>query len=272
MRGLNLGLYREVYSLEFRRLMTYRSEFWFRFVGTLLATLAMAYFLWSAVYEARGATEIEGYSLKGMVLYYLLLPLVTGISRGQEAVTVSWEIYDGSLTRFLVYPVSYFPYQYVVALAGKTLAALQLVIVVTLFTWISDFPPEMAVTPASVALGILTALVASLLSFAMVSVVEMTAFWADNVWSLNVMLMFSVNLLGGGMLPLALFPETLQQILALTPFPYVVSFPLLTLTGGLDAGQWARGMLAMTAWLGVILGLGALVWRRGMLRYTGVGI
>ena len=53
MSALQLSLYREVYSLELRKRMTYRTEFWFRFLGVLFANLLAAYFLWGAVFTAR---------------------------------------------------------------------------------------------------------------------------------------------------------------------------------------------------------------------------
>jgi ABC-2 type transport system permease protein len=266
-----VGLYKAVYSLELRRLMAYRTDFWVKFLGVLLANLAAAYFLWTAVFAARGEATLGGFTLSGMVLYYMLVPLIEGISRSHNQGFLSWEVYDGSLTRYLVYPVSYFPYQYTVAIASSTIAVIQLLLVLGIYVIFRDFPPDLAVTPASLALGLVTALAASILNFVMISVVEMAAFWADNVWSLSVMLLFAVRLLGGAMIPLTLFPDGAQQLLMLTPFPYLVAFPIQALTGQLTAGAWGQGMTVMLAWTcGIAMTVG-FIWRRGNLRYTGVG-
>lgn len=266
------GLYREVYSLELRKVMTYRTEFWFKFLGVLFANMAVAYFLWSAVYEVRGVDSLAGFTLRGMVLYYMLVPLIEGISRSLNPGFLSWEIYEGGLTRFLVYPVAYFPYQYVVTLARATMAVIQMALVLAVYALVTDFPPEFTITPATVLLGIGTAVAASLLNFALVAVIEMVAFWADNVWSLSVMLMFTIRLLGGGMIPLALFPETFRDALAWLPFQYLVYFPIQAFTGQLAAADWTRGMAVMMSWTVAVALLASVVWKRGNLKYTGVGI
>lgn len=267
-----LGLYREIYTLELRRRMAYRSEFWFSFLGVLLANLAVAYYLWRAIFEAQGASVIEGFTLPGIILYYLLVPLVEGITRSHEPGFLSYEVYEGTLTRYLVYPLSFFPYQFAITLAGATIAVVQMLLVLGVYSLVTDFPAEMTVTWASLAVGLGTAVAAGVLNFVMVSMVEMTAFWAENIWSLNVMLMFVTRILGGAMLPLALFPETMQRILAATPFPYLVSFPIQAMAGKLDGATWSRGIFIMLAWAVAFMLVNRLVWRRGNLRYTGVGI
>ncbi|TWW08287.1 hypothetical protein E3A20_25830 [Planctomyces bekefii] len=100
----------------------------------------------------------------------------------------------------------------------------------------------------------------------------MVAFWAENVWSLNVMLMFAIRLLGGALLPLTLFPSWAQEYLSYTPFPYLVSFPIRALMGQVSADEWMGGMGILAMWTVFTVALGALIWRRGQLRYTGVGI
>lgn len=271
MSRIRWGLYREIYSLELRRRMAYRSEFWFKFLGVLFANLAAAYFLWKAVFAVRGAEALGGFTLSGMVLYYLIVPLIEGISRPQEQGFLSFSIYDGTLSRYLVYPVSFFPYQYVVSLATATMAVFQMCLVLGIYALVTDFPPEMVITPTTLFLGICTAFAASLLNFILVSIVEMAAFWAENVWSLSVMLMFSVRLLGGAMLPLTLFPEAMQRIIMATPFPYMVFFPIQALTGKLSMLEWSRGMGVLIAWTLALSLLNWVIWRRGNLRFTGVG-
>lgn len=267
-----LALLWQAYSLELRRTFAYRFEFWFRFFGVMFATLGIAYFLWKAVYAATGKDQIEGYSFGAMMLYYLLEPLLNNIVRAKEGGFLSWEIYGGTLTRYLVYPMPFFPYEFVIGLGSATIAVAQTLAAVGIVALFMDFPADVALTPATLALGIVTALIASLLSFALQCLAEMVAFWADNVWSLNVMLMFCIRLLGGAMLPLALFPDWLQKALAYTPFPYLVSFPIQTALGRLDAATWAHHLVMTLLWTAALGLVGALMWKRGNLRYTGVGI
>ena len=100
----------------------------------------------------------------------------------------------------------------------------------------------------------------------------MVAFWADNVWSLMVLNKLVLHFLGGGLLPLVFFPEAMQTILKLTPFPYLVSFPLRFLMGAINAVEMTTGFGVMLFWI-VVLSLSAnWIWRRGVKQYAGVGI
>ena len=113
---------------------------------------------------------------------------------------------------------------------------------------------------------------ANLLGFLLRFTVMLVAFWADNVWSLNVMLRFLSELLGGLMLPLSLFPQWAQDVLMWTPFPYLFYVPVMTLLGEVGAAEWAFGMLVTVVWTAVMAGVALAVWWRGRLSYTGVGI
>ena len=79
-------------------------------------------------------------------------------------------------------------------------------------------------------------------------------------------------LLGGAMLPLSLFPDRVQEFLHWLPFVYLFEFPTLVVLGKVDFTQWCIGIGTCLLWCLVIGTLSVPVWRRGDLRYTGVGI
>lgn len=262
----------QVISIELRRAFTYRFEFWFKFLGTLFANVGLAYFLWEAIYAQTGVREIEGYTFPAMVLYYVLVPLTQNLTRGHEPHSVSTEIYSGTLTRYLIFPMPFFLYKYAANVASILVAIVQMALVLVVYALVAGIPPEVALSPQSMALGLVAAVVASLLNFYLVTTIEMVTFWADHIWSLNVMLMFVIRLFGGSMLPLALFPQAVQQVLPYTPFPYLVSFPILTFMGRVSLQDWVQGMGILMLWI-VVSGLvHRLVWRRGIHQYSGVGI
>ena len=270
MTALRLAI--QVVSIELRRTFTYRFEFWFRFLGTLFANVALAYFLWKAIFAQTGAHQIEGYTFPAMVFYYVLVPLVINITRTHESGFMAGEIYTGTLTRYLVFPMSFFVYKYASTVASTLVGVLQLGIIVAGYALIVGFPAELQLTPASFAMGLSVGILAGALNFYIMSCIEMVAFWADNIWSLGVMFMFLTRLLGGAMLPLAMFPDTVQQILPFTPFPYLISFPVLSLMGRVSLDAWLQGILVMVVWMVAFALLQQLIWKRGSVHYAGVGI
>jgi ABC-2 type transport system permease protein len=115
-------------------------------------------------------------------------------------------------------------------------------------------------------------MLSSLLYFLFSAWLQLIAFWADQIWSLSAIVRFITGLLGGSLLPLSLFPETLRGVLTLLPFSYFVHFPLQCFFGNIPLDQWLHGISIMGCWSVVFAAIYAAVWNRGNLQYTGVGI
>jgi ABC-2 type transport system permease protein len=97
------------------------------------------------------------------------------------------------------------------------------------------------------------------------------AFWAarsDAMLSLQESLIF---LLGGQVAPLVLLPGWMQKLAVVLPFRYMVSFPVEVLLGHLDGRELLTGFVFQVGWLLVALLLFAILWRRGLKRYSAVG-
>lgn len=258
------------YLLELKKLISYRAEFWIGFIGSVLSQFGVAFFLWTAIFAARGAETMAGYTFGALMLYYLLVPLVERVVNGQEMGFMSAEIYDGGLTRYLLFPVSYFRVKYMAKLAQSTVYLAQLILVLALFLAVFRAPFTMGPRAAAMALPVF--LLSGLLIFALTACIEMLAFWADNVWSILVLNRMITNLMGGGLLPLAFFPEKVQAALEYLPWIRLVSFPIRCLLGQVGPAEWLRGLGFTALWFAVFASLAAWMWRKGIKGYTGVGI
>ena len=106
----------------------------------------------------------------------------------------------------------------------------------------------------------------------MASIFEMVSFWADNIWSLMVMLRFIIALFGGLMLPLRFFPDWAQQILNILPFRYLVSFPIKSFFGELTTTQLIEGFIIISLWSVVLTVVVNFIWSKGQKQYSGIGI
>lgn len=270
---MRVRLFGRVLSLESRKLMSYRADFWLNVLVSFATQLAVAYFVWLAVFEHTAAETIGGFTFEGMVLYYILVILLGRIVRGQERdLGVSTDVYEGALTKYLLYPTDYFGFKYAAHLGDLVPGMVQLGLFAALTLVFIELPADLAVTPWTVLMAAVAAALANLLIFLLRFIVQLVAFWADNVWSLNVMLRFSTELLGGLMLPLTLFPQWAQDLLAWTPFPYLFYVPVMVLLGEVGAAEWAQGLAIAAFWIVVTALVALRVWRRGTLSYTGVGI
>ncbi len=261
----------EVFKAEIRKIFAYRADFWVQYLFNILAHIGVAYYLWKAVFTANNVTTMQGYSFQGLMLYYLLVPLLGRVIFGSELGAIGREIYDGSLTRYLIYPVNYFLYKTMQYLASSVVYAIQMITALALFFLIFGIPPEMKVS-AMVLLAVPTLFMAAMLNFAITTTLELFAFWADNVWSLLVIVRFAVGMLGGGLIPIAFFPETAQIILNKLPFVYLTAFPADLIMGKISMSHWLEGMGVLSLWTILFFFIALSIWKRGIRQYTGVGI
>lgn len=269
--SLRLDLFGQLLSMEARKQMSYRVDFWLNAFAAFAAELAVAYFLWQAIFAGSGREVIGGYTFDAMVVYYVVVLLVGRLSRGRERdLHVAQDIYEGTLTRYLLYPASWVVFKFAEQLGSLLPSLIQVVLLLGGFALVSDLP--LGITWATVALTVPSVLLAGLLWFLLRMPVQLTAFWADNVWSLNVLLRFIAEILGGMMLPLSVFPSAFQGLLHWLPFRFFFSFPTRTLLGEIGLREWLAGMALLGAWCLVFGAAAAIVWNRGQKTYTGVGI
>ncbi len=266
-------LFGRIFSLEVRKQMSYRLDFWINALFGFVIYFGVVYYLWEAIYRESGTQRIGGYSFQGMTLYYVLVILVGRLVRGAEHVgEVAQDIYEGGLSRYIVYPTSYFPFKYAQHLGLIVPGLIQVGLFTLLYLLVLPFPAEIRITPLQVLMALGSVGLANLLYYSLLFPLQIVAFWADNVWSLMVMIRFTSSLLGGAMLPLTLFPDWSRPALNMLPFRYLYDFPVSTLLGQIGPAQWASGMATGLVWIAVIHLCARLLWRRGMLSYTGVGI
>ncbi len=262
----------QVFLTEMRKIVAYRFDFWIQFLVSIFAHITAAYFLWKAVFEYNNTDIMKGYTFRGLMFYYLLVPLIEKIINGSSMGLVSREIYDGSLTRYLIYPVSFFRYKYVQHLAGTVIFFIQLGLTVSVFLMLFGKPVDVTISIKNVSMGITAVMCSGIMTFFINTSIEMIAFWADNVWTLLVMVRFSVALLGGAMIPLAFFPGDFQQLLSYLPFSYMASFPIRSFLGKVTVWQWISGIAVTCLWAAFFILVMFFIWNRGKYKYTGVGI
>ena len=71
--------------------------------------------------------------------------------------------------------------------------------------------------------------------------VGLIAFWSDNALGYDTVIYQLYIMLGGVVIPVELFPETMQRVLAWTPFPYVLDFPVRVMIGRIEGIEMLAG-------------------------------
>jgi ABC-2 type transport system permease protein len=110
-------------------------------------------------------------------------------------------------------------------------------------------------------------LIAFFLSFNFGYILGLLSFWIEEAWILRNTRDVLVTLLGGVALPYFLFPKKLTEILTYSPFPYMVSWPIRVFRDGMKTSEVLIGL----SWLVISFVFIRFLWKRVLIRYSGVG-
>lgn len=262
---------KEAFIIEIKRRAAYVSSFWLKMVFPPLAQVAVAFFVWDAIYSSKGEAIISGYTFPQMILYYLLASCAYQLARPDMG-SILMEIYEGTLTKFLVYPTSFFRFKFSGHVAHMSLVFLELIVGLFAFSLFFDIRQAMLFSFENI-LGALLALgVAGFLFFIMMACLELLSFWLESAWALCIMLEFVVNLFGGKMLPLDLFPSWLQTLNQYLPFRYAIAFPVEILQGKVTSLEMLFGFGIAGVWCLILTYTAHFIWNRGSYQYSGTGM
>lgn len=266
-------LFLRIVGIETRKLIAYRADFWITTLVAFAVHFGVACLLWGTVFRETATAAPAGYGPDAIALYYLLVILMGRVVRGPEfGGGIATDIYEGAYTRYRLYPISYFAFKYAQHLGMLVPALLQLAMLGTATAAAFDLAAAAPITAGSAGRAAAAVVLGNLLNFLLLFALEGVAFWAENIWSLNVMFGITARILGGFAIPLALFPSGWTGALEILPFRYLYEFPVSTLLGRVDPAGWARGMAIGTAWILLSVATARAVWTRGSRAYTAVGI
>lgn len=256
------------FSLETRRLLSYRLDFWLQSFGLVVLQFGGAYFLWSALFASSGRAELNGFNFNEILIYYLFVPFVSRMGSAAQDPGFSSDIYTGGLNKYLVYPVNFFAFKIVERLPSTLLTFLNLMILVLILNFMGVFNLEWA----NLIKGVVSLSLIFGMCFFIFAFLEMFAFWMDNVWSLSMAFKVGAYFLGGGAIPIKFFDPPIAELLVYTPFALSVSFPIQSFLGELNSTQWTLLCSACLIWMMTFLGFTLLLWKRGLRTYSGVGM
>lgn len=261
--------YRTIFSLSFQNEFAYRLNFILWRLRNVLRIL-LTYFLWTSIFFK--TQNAFGYSKEQMLTYVFLTMIITAIvSPSPSNDTMSSEISGGDLSNYLVKPISYLNYWLARDWASKLLnlsfATFEFFILYFIFNPHLYFPGL-----APIILGISATLMAAFIYFFVTKIFIFNSFWnPENTWGLMFVFLSLSELFSGLIFPLDILPKWLYQLLLLTPFPYIVYFPVKLFVGRLDLVQTLEFFIGGIIWLILSATLVNVLWRKGLKIFSDTG-
>ncbi|MBC8094346.1 MAG: ABC-2 family transporter protein [Akkermansiaceae bacterium] len=267
--------YRHVINIGIQNSLTYRFNFLARSLFGLIPLIAMIY-IWKAIFSgnaSKGLGNFVGtYNFAQMVSYYLLATVVEALTAvNEDDWQIAADIKDGNISQFLLKPIDYLWYRLCLFVSGRlcylAVAGIPLALFIFCLREYFVLPPSWPVFGAFGISIILTALLQFFMSYAM----AMLAFWVLEV-STFIFILFAFEYLASGHLfPLDILPAWLERLLFMTPFPYLLYFPISVYMGKTQGMELAKGLAIQASWVILAYLFARFAWNRGIRRYSAVG-
>lgn len=124
-------------------------------------------------------------------------------------------------------------------------------------------------SPLDLASGLLLLALAFSARFLMQYTMAMLSFWSERAAAIEE-LWFVVHLFLSGLIaPLDVYPEPVRRFTELTPFPYLIYYPVNLLLG--RGAPFGRAVAVLAVWGGLAWFVQRRLWRRGLARYSAMG-
>ncbi|MFC6261170.1 ABC-2 family transporter protein [Levilactobacillus fujinensis] len=243
--------------------LAYRGNLFLHLLTTAINVL-VTIFMWLAVYNFSGRSDIAGIRPNQMVLYLIVVNVLALIFSAEPIFKFSGLVRSGNLSVVLMRPINYFiqsfwdylgraiPYLFVYGLATAIVSPV--------------FHRGLLYGLSSFLLMVIT----YGMFFLLVTAISLCTFWLVQVWPLRPVLSALFLLLGGQAFPLQVLPPAFSWLIY-NPFSLAGNQLTLLLLGKLSLRQVATAGSWAMLWTVVTLALLKLTWHRGIRSYEGVG-
>lgn len=259
-----LRLARVLLSVTLAAFIEYRAEVLIWMIAGTLPLIMM--FIWMGL-AANG--PVGGYAAEDFAAYFLLVFVLRQFTVCWVVQPLSREIRLGEMSARLMRPLD--PYWIFVAEHMIALLMRLPIVPPVVLLGLALTGAFVKLSLAALPLFLLAIIGAWLIRYNMHYSLGLVAFWTDQAASFEGLLFTIYMVFGGALFPINLLPPTAQQIMALTPFPYMIGFPVDIMLGELSNAELLRGFGMQMFWTVVFVATRQLVWRRGLKRYSAVG-
>ena len=269
-----LKKYYSVLKMSWIQTLEYRAN---AVVGAfaIFSGLLIEYLLLSNVFshEIKNGDPIQGFlSFNHLIIYIMLCMMVGQLkSSWHNSMVMIDEIRSGELNKYLIKPISYFPYNFMHFIGHNSLFYL-VYFAMMICTRAIIGPGYFFDGPIQI-LGFFVALLISVfLSYSIYFCMVCFSFWFGEVRALIVAYNMFTVFLSGQLIPIQLFPDNLKIFVMNSPFRFMVDFPVSIATAQIiNPNQILNGFIIQIFWCTLIFIIGKSIYSIGVKQYEAFG-
>lgn len=245
----------------------YRVAMFIWLLGMIIEPM-MYLVVWSAVAAGRGG-QVGAYGGGDFAAYYLAMMVVNHLTFSWIMWEYDFYIRDGELAGLLMRPVHPIHRDVAMNLAYKAMTSTVVIPTALVLAWF--FKPTFAADLECLVVFPLVLALSMMLRIVVEWALAMAAFWTTRVSAINSAYFSVLFFLSGRVAPLELLPENLRTLAYLTPFPWMLSFPVDLLVKGMSGPEIARGIVMQVTWIALAMLMLHRIWKAGLRRFVAVG-
>ncbi len=248
----------------------YRVNFFLWRFRSIVSFVTLIFF-WQAVYGAR--TEVFGYQRNQMLTYVVGISVLKEVILGGRTADLAGMIKNGTLVnKFLLRPWNVITTWFVRDIADRILnlgfVLVELFLIINILNLPFYFPQD----PLFLLIFVILSGSALILNFLISYLLSCVGFWVDNVWAPRWLFgVIFLEFMAGKFFPLDVLPKSIFSVIKLTPFPYLVYFPLQVYLEKVTFGQAIESLVILFVWILAFAKITKFVWQKGLKGYAAYG-
>ncbi len=256
--------------LHFEHILEHRARSFVWFLVSLFNPLLFILF-WSGAFQNRKELG-SGWSFSFLTSYYFLLTIAGSFLMAHvEEDIVEYDIGQGELVKYLVKPFSYYWFKFCEEIHYRILQGFYGIVLFLIFYLFFGSFVRLAQTPIVLILATSIVILAMFLAFTFKMILGLTAIWMTEVRALFQITEAVLAIFAGYIMPLELFSHSLATVAYVLPFSYMIYFPVVAFLGKLTALELIKVLAMQLVWLAILIMIYKIMWKRGLLKFTGVG-
>jgi ABC-2 type transport system permease protein len=253
---------RALFGLYLSYMLEFRAEIYLWVLASALPLILLGVWAQAAASGAFPLSRVE------FIRYFIAVFVV----RQFTFIWVIWEFEDlvvsGNLSQLLLQPLDPV-WRFLASHLTERVVRLPLVLAVVGFCF--ALYPEALWLPSATdfaSAGVLLGL-AFVTRFMLQYMMSMLTFWSERAAAIEELWFVVYLFLSGLIAPLDVYPESVRRLTELTPFPYLIYYPVNLLLG--RGAPLGRAVLVLAVWGVLAWVVQRRLWRSGLRRYSAMG-
>lgn len=264
-----MNKYLEISKITFKAQLAWRFDIAVNVVFTI-AKILFAFILWKGIFDQR--SMVAGFTFDSMLSYYIINSFLSQLDMsGEVSNELSTRIRSGTFSKYMVIPVNIQGY-FMAQTAGASVFYLIFNLIAAI-VWIFVFGINFTFTtdPRLMLAALLLVLLGLIFMIQLNYFLGLLTLKFQDIFLFLMIKSNIVAFIAGTLVPLALLPDFVLQIMRYFPFYYTSYLPSMLLIGR-NGNEIGFGLITLGAWVLLFTGINKITYQRLRVKYDGVGI